>query len=891
MPEERTTHFATGAPGDRIAAPRTCDDPEVGRRILEREHELAALADAARAAESGAGSVALVSGEAGIGKSSLVEAARAVLPAEGRLLVGWCDDLATPRTLGPLRDLVGSVGTELTRALDDGDRVAVMEALRAELDRPGRPTVLAIEDLHWADEATLDIVRYLVRRVAALPAVLLLTYRDDELGRDHPLRHVLGLATGTPRLHRLPLARLSEEAVRRLGRSGALDPGEVFAVTAGNPFFVTEVLAGGDTAGVPPTIAAAVAGRVSGLPEETRDALEQLAVVPSALDRRLVDALVPGGLATLAPAEERGVLTVTPERVAFRHELARRAVADLTPPARRVERNRRALAALLAAPGAELSRIMHHAVAAGDVDAVVRHGPAAAAEASRAGSHREAAAHLRLVTGHLERFEPAAGADLLERYAVECYLLGRADRAAEVQGRAAELRRSLGDRRAYGTSLRWLSRMHWWAGSRPAAEAAAAEAIAVLETAGDDRLLARALSNLSQLHFLAGRGDDAVSVGSRAIELARAVGDAETISHALNNIGIARWQHGEPHGRSAVEEALRVALAAGEDEHACRAYVNLVWGLMDDLELGTADRLLAEAMEVAERSEQFGFLQYMVVELAMLRLAQGRWDEAAEAAALGADGRPPVSAPSLTVLGLVRARRGLPDAAELLERAWECAVDIGEAQRIGPTGTARAEAAWLRGDAAGSRLAAAAALDVVAAHGAVRMRAELAPWVDAAGRAALAPPADHPCVLLADGDWAAAAERWAAAGYPYEHAVALAASPEPEDRLAALAILDGLGAEPMARRVRAGLRALGVTRIPRGPRGGTRSNPAGLTERQLEILRLVAGGLTNAEIAARLVVSVRTVDNHVAAILEKLDARTRREAATKAAELGVVGDP
>ena len=134
-------------------------------------------------------------GEAGIGKSSLVEALRSHLPAEGRMLVGYCDDLATPRTLGPFRDLVGSVGTEFSRAVADGsERDRVLTALRAELTWPEHPTVLVIEDVHWADDATLDALRYLIRRIADLPAVLVLTYRDDELNREHPLHGLLGQA-------------------------------------------------------------------------------------------------------------------------------------------------------------------------------------------------------------------------------------------------------------------------------------------------------------------------------------------------------------------------------------------------------------------------------------------------------------------------------------------------------------------------------------------------------------------------------------------------------------------------------------------------------------------------------------------------------------------------
>ncbi|MCI0688019.1 MAG: AAA family ATPase, partial [Sporichthyaceae bacterium] len=211
----------------------------MGQHILERERECATLAGAARAAAASDGSVALVFGEAGIGKSTLVKSLRAHLPALGRLLVGYCDDLATPRTLGPFRDLAGVVGPELTQAVQEGsDRDRVLAALRAELDRPGQPTVLVVEDVHWADEATLDALRYVVRRITELPAVLVLTYRDDELTRDHPLQHLLGQSATAQRVHYLPLTRLSREAVRQLSAGTTADPDRVYTVTAGNPFFV-----------------------------------------------------------------------------------------------------------------------------------------------------------------------------------------------------------------------------------------------------------------------------------------------------------------------------------------------------------------------------------------------------------------------------------------------------------------------------------------------------------------------------------------------------------------------------------------------------------------------------------------------------------------------------
>jgi DNA-binding CsgD family transcriptional regulator len=168
------------------------------------------------------------------------------------------------------------------------------------------------------------------------------------------------------------------------------------------------------------------------------------------------------------------------------------------------------------------------------------------------------------------------------------------------------------------------------------------------------------------------------------------------------------------------------------------------------------------------------------------------------------------------------------------------------------------------------------------------VRSELAYWLTKVGQPMGPILGDHPYALQAAGRWRAAATAWKAAGCPYEHAAALAESSDPRDLLLSLAQLDGLGAEPLARIVRSRLRAAGATRIPRRPVGTTRENPAGLTGRQVEVLGLLSKGLTNAEIADQLVVSVRTVDSHVGAVLEKLGTSSRRDAAARAAELGVI---
>jgi len=280
----------------------------VTRPLLERDRELTTLVDAAREAVRGIGSVVLLHGEAGIGKSSLVSAIRSELPDGTRMLVGSCDPLSTPRTLGPFRDLTDAVGPRLAQALQSGERDQVMDALLAELRQPP-PSALVIEDVHWADEATVDTLRFLVRRIAQLPVVLLLTYRDDELSRDQPLTQLLGDASHAEQVHHLSPQRLTGPAVRQLVAGSSLDADEVFALSDGNPYFVSELVASAVGSNVPPTVVDAVLGRLRRLSPAHQDIVELLAVVPSSIDRQLLDALVSDHSATAA-AEQRGLLTV-----------------------------------------------------------------------------------------------------------------------------------------------------------------------------------------------------------------------------------------------------------------------------------------------------------------------------------------------------------------------------------------------------------------------------------------------------------------------------------------------------------------------------------------------------------------------------------------------------
>lgn len=226
--------------------------------LLEREGPLRELEAALEDALAGAGRVALVSGEAGIGKTALIEAFTRAHRNTVRVLWGACDALFTPRPLGPLFDMAGQTGGPLLAALNsDANRNVIFSAMLAELQR--RPTLLVFEDVHWADEATLDLLRFLGRRIARTSALLVLTYRDDELGPRHPLRLLLGDLTAPNYTRRIAVAPLSEAAARTLVGERRIDVAALHRQTGGNPFFISEVLEAGG-GGIPSTVRDAVLG-------------------------------------------------------------------------------------------------------------------------------------------------------------------------------------------------------------------------------------------------------------------------------------------------------------------------------------------------------------------------------------------------------------------------------------------------------------------------------------------------------------------------------------------------------------------------------------------------------------------------------------------------------
>jgi len=196
--------------------------------LLEREAAQAALADYAREASTGSGRLVLVSGEAGIGKSALVDQLRETLHA-ARWSWGACDGLFTPRPLGPLFDLASQLGGELGRLCQAGaGRDELFRALLHQLSEKGPLHVVVIEDVHWADESTVDLLRYLGRRLRDASVLLVVTYRDDGLTATDPLRIALGDLAAQRPTRRISLGPLSRDAVRVLAAGSGLEPAGLY---------------------------------------------------------------------------------------------------------------------------------------------------------------------------------------------------------------------------------------------------------------------------------------------------------------------------------------------------------------------------------------------------------------------------------------------------------------------------------------------------------------------------------------------------------------------------------------------------------------------------------------------------------------------------------------
>ena len=609
-------------------------------RLLEREGEMAVLAGRYQQAVDGRGGVVLLSGEAGMGKTSLVEHF-AVYLRDGPVppsafLVGRCDDLQTPIPLGAVHDLAMFAPDPARTAVLEAREPATAVAVLVDSARAARsPVVLVVEDVHWADDATLDAIRRLWRSLEQVSALLVVTYRDEDLGYRHPARRLLGSIVG-PGVVRLRLAPLTESAVRSLAAGTAVDAAELTRVSGGNPFFVTEVL-GAPGGEVPPTVRDAVLGRLAALSAAAQAVVAALSVVPSRCERWLAEALVAvvadTSTAGLAEAERAGVLQGDSEAVWFRHELARRAVEAAQTAAERVQHHRAVLRELVDhAP--DPARLVHHAAQAGDRDTLRRHAATAAAQAVSAGSHRQASAHFALLLQDADRLDPHQVAECRAGWAYSLYVINELGAATQVAEAAVLSWEQVGDLRGLGSALITFSMAAFWTRGPTAAAAAAERAVAVFDQLDDAAglarsytVLARAHSNLATLGGVAEPCPAGLHHARCAVQLADRVQRDDLRSTALMYRGSSRLALGDPGGDGDLIEALHLAEADPRAEFYMRACVQAAGSAHRDGRTEVALQYVELGLRRGHDAEFFAGEYRLQLTRASALATAGRWSE------------------------------------------------------------------------------------------------------------------------------------------------------------------------------------------------------------------------------------------------------------------------
>lgn len=858
--------------------------------LLERDEPLRQLAEQYELAVSDGGRTVLVSGEAGIGKTSLIDAFVESLPDTVKVYTGGCEALFAARPLGPLFDIAEQLdGPLLAMLRSDADNHKIFSAFLGFLEsEESSGAVFVIEDIHWADNATMDFLKFIARRIARSHCLLLASYRDDEIGPGHPLHYVLGDLPRASTL-RIGLAPLSQDAIQAIGHCDERDARRILNVTGGNPFFVQETFQTPDTR-VPQTVTEAILAKAARLPDDARQLLNLVSVVPRQCEIFLLEAAFPNALELLDACAEQGLLTVDRQFAAFRHELARLAIEDALATGQRSKWNSHVLAELqMRLPDAS-ARLAHHADMSGRHEAVLNHAPRAAMQAAMRGAHREAVALYRMALTYADAMPDEMQLDLLECLSYELYVTGRIEESAGVRKQCLDLSQSIRDSQCAARSYRWLSRLHWFLGRRDAADRYAEKALQANDD-HDGSEYAMACSNRAQLYMLSNEVPKAVDWANKAIAIGTENDDVDVLAHALNNLGTALGNHAPEDGLPYLERSLELSLDNGFQEHAARAYTNLSCILVSTRNYDDAMRFLEAGISYSSDRDLDSWLYYMLGWRARLRFETGDWDRAAEDATDVINnyrGAALVSSPAMTTLAQLRLRRGDPEFEDAFEQASQMVSGTREAARLAPLAAAQAEWTWLTGsefsDADGLRKLQAQTQRL----GLHWTAGELAWWarklrITTDSVEGLPEPYD---LLLNRGDWSGAADAWRDIGCPYEMALALGEGDEAAQRGALQAFTD-LGAEPAAAKLRRELRDKGVRNLPSGARRSTRDNPAGLTNRQLAVLRALAEGLSDAEIAARLFISTRTVSHHVSAILGKLDVRSRSEAAAVARKLGI----
>jgi ATP/maltotriose-dependent transcriptional regulator MalT len=862
--------------------------------LVERDRFLSLLQSVCTAVAAGEGHCVFVSGEAGIGKTSLVKAFCRNLQKNCIVYQGSCDALFTPRPLAPLYDVLSQRHSELLKTSGGmEERTALFTGFFQELSDLEKTVVIVFEDIHWADEATLDFIKFFARRITQLHCLFLLTYRDTDIHAAHPLRNVLGqLPAGS--FTRIQLPALSKHAVEKMAVEKGLNGQDVYNISGGNPFYVTEILAS-YSAGIPENIKDAILSVYNRQPEKIKETWELLSVIPAGIDIKYIEKWDPAQMAGIDHSLESKILILEKGRLFFKHELYSRTIETSLSPLKRVALNKKILDLFREyfEKDGEIERIIHHAKNANEYDLVVHYAPIAGKQAASLGAHPEAC---RLYLSAIEYYQ-GTDKDLLvelyEPYAYECYLTNRISEAIIYTTRAMHIWKEKNDTEKTGNALRFLSRLWWFAGNRKNASSCAAQAVETLDDQPASAAKAMAYSNMSQLYMLSKEPAKSLAWGEKAIEMARELNNNEILSHALNNVGSVQMTNSDTRqkGIELLQQSLGIALANGFPEHAARAYTNLCSNGIAGKDYAFSKDFLDQGIRYCQEHDLDSWFFYMLSWKARLLLETGQWKEAfsiADNMMKNEDHPAVIKITLLTVMATLRIRKGEAGAVEWLKEATARAFEAMELQRIVPVLAATLEYEWISGQQCIEQSSIDTTIGLIEQSDDFIEASEFAFWLYKSRQQEL------PLKKIYDGyeyrsepKALKAAALWKQAGCPYQCALALSGGNE-ESKREAIGMVLQLGATAVYEKMKMEMRDAGIKSIPRGARKATRENAAYLTGRELDIVQLLKEGLQNKEIAARLFISAKTVDHHISSIFFKLEVNSRSKAVQEAIRIGIV---
>lgn len=871
--------------------------------LLERETAINKIADSISMI-SQSGKILLLSGEAGMGKTTLLEHVRMHADTSIDILWSGCDPLFTPRPYAPIYDFAQVISLDLLSHLENGATPSIIfGSFFQAISKRLKPTILIIEDVHWADHASLDLLKYVARRISFVPCLLCLSYRDDEVAHDHPLNSVLSLmpSAHTVRVH---LEQLSQGAVTKLSKKSTYDPEILYKITGGNPFFIAELLANNDYNHhvIPASIRDAVSSRVQHLTHSESELMQVLSLIPYSIPVVLITALFGENGESFAMAcVARKLLQCDQYRVfRFRHELVRRAILENQPAHHQKNAHKRILECLdQISITPNLAWLVHHAEGALDSESVLKYAPCAAANAAALGAHKEAASFYAKALNFVEYADTQLAASLHENWAYEVGLTTHMKQSViDARRHAISLWRALGRQDKVGENLRSLSRLYWYQGHAEKAEQYANQAINTFESIPASSELAMAYSMRSQLDMLNDRTDEAVKWGNKALELAEQFSSPIVKAHALNNIGTALVIQGNEDGEAMLNQSLVIAEQHGLHEDVARVYTNFSDYCIRFKKLEMAEELTTKGIQYDIAHDLDSWTYYLVGLQAQLRQEQGRLIDAQTIAAgvQGIDNQTLLmKLPALIVLARVSSRLAVEDSYSLLCQALKDAQSTNECQYMIPARLGLIEHCWLFALNDAQQNDAKRHINWLdgLAEGVLNQwqLGELIIWKKRFGIEISESHSNliaQPYQLELNGDIEAAYSAWRTLGMPFNAGMSLLHNqlgPKQVRQfyvLKAWQIFENIEAKSALQWIRNIALIEGFTDIlpkaRRGPYAKTRQHPIGLTNKEQQVLKLLVTGASNQQIAESLSRSNRTVENHVSSILSKLNVDNRVEA-------------